>query len=227
MKVPAPVLRVWVLLGILAAVIVGVMAGPLGIAWRSYDLYANGVHAGAEIVEKVGGFDFQVRIASGPRTGHECRVSPSAAIYDAKEVGDLVAVVIPPDEPDDCLLEATLEASGLALAVVAGMTGMLLLLLASVGVFVHRSYREADVTLTSHLDVDAKDMTCPSCGAEMAEGYVAVLAGLHWRAIDEPIGMPHALSGLPGTVGWRGRPRLHGYRCDSCCVVTFKYGKTA
>ena len=51
-----------------------------------------------------------------------------------------------------------------------------------------------------------------------------LLAALHWRAIEEPIGMPHALSGLPGTVGWRTRPRLHGFRCATCSIVTFKYG---
>jgi hypothetical protein len=58
----------------------------------------------------------------------------------------------------------------------------------------------------------------------MAEGYLPILSGIHWRRPDQPIGLPHALSGMPGTVGWKGRPCLHAFRCEACRIVTFGYG---
>ena len=61
-------------------------------------------------------------------------------------------------------------------------------------------------------------------GTQLAEGYVVLLAGVHWREPGQPIGMPHALGGLPGTVGWRGRPRLHAFRCPSCEILIAQYG---
>lgn len=50
------------------------------------------------------------------------------------------------------------------------------------------------------------------------------MAGIHWRQPGQPIGLPHALRGLPGTVGWRARPRLHVFRCVPREIVTFQYG---
>jgi len=58
----------------------------------------------------------------------------------------------------------------------------------------------------------------------MAEGYLPLLAGVHWRGPDDPVGMPHALRGLPGTVGLRTRPKVHAFRCEPCEVVIFRYG---
>jgi hypothetical protein len=48
----------------------------------------------------------------------------------------------------------------------------------------------------------------------------------YWRHPGEPVGLPHALSGLPGTVGRQRRPRLHAFRCEGCSVITLKYGTT-
>jgi hypothetical protein len=59
----------------------------------------------------------------------------------------------------------------------------------------------------------------------MEEGYLPLVSGIQWRKGSEPIGLPHALKGLAGTVGWRGRPRLHAFRCSRCEIVSFQYGK--
>ena len=143
-----------------------------------------------------------------------------------KQLGDVVGIVFSPSRPERCVLTSTLEASGFLLWSLTGAIAALILMIVLLGLFVHRSYA-ATHELTSRLDVDPSSVLCPECGAKMSEGYLALLAGLHWREIGEPIGMPHALSGLPGTVGWRGRPRLHAFRCEGCSVVTFKYGKSA
>ena len=59
----------------------------------------------------------------------------------------------------------------------------------------------------------------------MAEGYLATLSGIHWRDAGQPIGLPHALGGLPGTVSMRRRPMLHAFHCAHCEVVSFQYGR--
>jgi hypothetical protein len=219
----ARVIRLWVLLGILVAVIVGVAARPLAVAWRCYVLNASGEHALAEVVEKLDGSLLLLRVASGTRAGQSCAASTSRAHHEQARPGETLGVVHRPERPGKCVLESTLENSAFVLWSISGGFAFLIAVIVAGGIAVHRSYVAVPL-LTSYLEADPKDATCPECGAEMAEGYLAVLAGLHWREIGEPVGMPHALSGLPGTVGWRGRPRLHAFRCETCSIVTFKYG---
>jgi hypothetical protein len=216
-------ITLWALLGLLTAVIVGSVARPMMTGWRCYRLNASGEHAPAEVVEKLADSTLLLQIGSGSREGKACTASTSRGHYEALQIGEPLAVVYRTERPGECILVATLENSSALLWSLSGAITIIVLLILWAGVSVHRSYI-APVFLTSYLDADAKDMTCPQCGAEMTEGYLALLAGLHWRAIEEPIGMPHALSGLPGTVGWRTRPRLHGFRCETCSIVTFKYG---
>lgn len=56
--------------------------------------------------------------------------------------------------------------------------------------------------------------------AARGEPRRAEVVGKH----EEVVGLPHALAGLPGTVGWRGRPRPHALRCAPCQVITLRYG---
>jgi hypothetical protein len=191
--------------------------------WRCYLLNASGEHASAEVVEKLASPILLLQVGSGSWEGHACTATTSRAHHEALRIGDVLAVVYRTERPGECVLAATLENSAVLLWSVSGGTAIVVLLVLWAGIAVHRSYA-APALLTSYLDADAKDVTCPQCGAEMVEGYLALLSGLHWRQIDEPIGMPHALAGLPGTVGWRVRPRLHGFRCEACSIVTFKYG---
>jgi hypothetical protein len=74
------------------------------------------------------------------------------------------------------------------------------------------------------MQADPREVRCPACGKAMDEGYVPLLSGMSWRRIGEPIGLPHALTGMPGTVGRRGRPRLHAFRCVPCEIVTLQVG---
>lgn len=216
-------IALWALLGLLAAVIAGAVARPLLTGWRCYQLNASGEHAVAEVVEKLASPTLLLQIGSGSWEGHACTASTSRAHHQALRIGDALAVVYRAERPGECVLAATLENSAALLRSLTGAIAIVFLLILWAGVIVHRSFT-ATVFLTSYLDADAKDVTCPQCHAEMTEGYLALLAGLHWRRIDEPIGVPHALSGLPGTVGWRARPRLHGFRCQACGIITFKYG---
>jgi hypothetical protein len=216
-------ITLWALLGLLAAVIVGSVARPLLVGWRCYRLNASGEHASAEVAEKLTNPILLLQVGSGSWEGHACTASTSRAHHGALQVGDTLAVVYRTERPGECVLAATLENSAVLLWSLTGGTVVIVLLILWAGIAAHRSYA-APALLTSYLDADAKDVTCPQCGAEMVEGYLALLAGLHWRQIDEPIGTPHALGGLPGTVGWRARPRLHGFRCEACSIVTFKYG---
>jgi hypothetical protein len=223
MRTHTRVFAVWTVAGILALTLLAVVARPMAIAWRCYDLNASGERSDAEVVHKVESPTLVLRIATGTRSGEACTAKTSAAHHEALEIGDPLAIVHRADRPDECVLVATIENSAIVLwSLTAGLGGVVLLILAG-AVLITRSFT-ASPFLTSYMDVDAKRVSCPQCGAEMAEGYLALLAGLHWRDAGEPIGLPHALSGLPGTVGWRARPRLHAFRCESCSIVTFKYG---
>jgi hypothetical protein len=212
----------WALMGLLVALIVGAMARPMMTGWRCYRMHASGEHASAQLVEKLGNARLLLQIESGSQAGSACTASTSARHYRALRLGELLAVVYRTERPGECVLAATLENSAALLWSLTGAIAVIVLLIVWAGISAQRSFF-APAFLTSYLDVDGKDMKCPQCGGEMAEGYLALLAGLHWREIGEPIGLPHALGGLPGTVGWRTRPRLHAFRCKKCSVVTFKY----
>jgi hypothetical protein len=123
-----------------------------------------------------------------------------------------------------CELAATVDASETLRWTVTGTLALALLALGALGLFLHRSFARP-VRPDRRMDVDPSAVPCPACGKAMDEGYLAVLSGLHWRAAGQPLGLPNALSGLPGTVGWRGRPRLHAFRCVPCEIATFQYGE--
>lgn len=217
------IIGIWALAAVLALTTLAIVARPMLIAWRCYELHASGERADSELVHKLESPTLVVQIAAGPRKGQACTAKTSAAHHEALEIGDPIAIVYRADRPDECVLVATLENSSLVLWSFAGGIASILLLIFVGALVVHRSLTAAPF-LTSYMDVDGKRLTCPECGGEMAEGYLALLAGLHWREPGEPIGVPHALSGLPGTVGWRARPRLHAFRCRACDIITFKYG---
>jgi hypothetical protein len=215
---------IWAVLGILIAILLIALGPPLATAWRCYELNANGERADAEVVGKNAQVGLVLEITSGSQRGLVCTAKTSVTQLERAEPGDVLAVVLPDGKPGDCVLAATLENSAALLWALSGTGAAVLLLIVLIGLFVQRSFT-APGTLTSALDGDPKDMTCPQCGRDMAEGYLPLLAGLHWREIGDPIRVPHALAGLPGTVGWRGRPRLHAFRCEPCEIITFRYGK--
>lgn len=222
MKRPVQVL--WVLIALVAVLLVALAGPPFVRVGSCVAAYSSGERAAAHVLSthddgvsvRIEGYDVgQARTCFVPR-GDLGR--------DELAAGDPLAVVIHADLPERCTTQVTLDASeALMLAMTATFVAFLLGLLLF-GLVVQRSLTAAPV-LTTHLDLEAKPLACPRCGKPMDEGYLPLVAGVHWRKPGEPTGLPHALGGLPGTVGWRGRPRLHGFRCETCEVVLFRYGK--
>jgi hypothetical protein len=217
------ILVLWSVLALLAAALLYAAYGPMRIAWRCYQLHESGEHVAAEVVGKDPQLGLILQVTEGSQAGNSCTADTSAALYEKAQPGDRLDVVVRPEVPGECTLEPTLALSRVLLWSMRAGIGFALLLLVALGAWIHRGLVAAP-RLTSHLGLEPKDVTCPACGVEMTEGYLPILAGIHWRRLDEPIGLPHALSGLPGTVGWRGRPCLHAFRCEACRIVTFGYG---
>jgi hypothetical protein len=217
-------LSVWLAVGALVALIAVPLARPLRVAWQCYWLHENGVRERAQVLHKLENATFALLIAEGPHAGEACTADTSLAIFEATEVGDVLEVVRLETRPGECELSSTIEASARVLWIITGGIGFLLLGVVALGVFLTRSFTRPTQPLR-RIEADPRDVRCPVCGKAMDEGYLPLVAGIHWRRLGEPIGLPHALGGLPGTVGWRGRPRLHAFRCAPCEIVAFQYGE--
>jgi hypothetical protein len=164
-----------------------------------------------------------LRIRDGARAGRHCTAKTSRSHLARLAPGDALEVVVPEGRPDECVLVATLENSAALLWAIGGGVALFLGMLVAAGLALQRSFTRR-LPPTTRFDLASGGLACPRCDAPMSEGYLPLLAGLHWREPGQPVGLPHALSGLPGTVGWRGRPRLHAYRCTQCEIVTLQYG---
>jgi len=215
---------IWLVTATLAGLMIAVLAGPMMGAWRCHDVHATGEQAEAEVVGLEPEIGVAVRLTGGSRAGEACLLKASEVRMEAFSIGDRVQVVLPAARPGDCTLLATVEASGSLLTGLSAVSVALLLGLALAALVLQRLVTKPP-TLTTHMDLAGGGPACPRCAKPMSEGYVPLLAGLHWREPGEPTGLPHALHGLPGTVGWRGRPRVHAYRCEPCEILTLRYGK--
>jgi len=220
------VLLTWAVAGLALAGLAALSARPLAVAWRCYALHARGEHVRAEVVARLEPPQLVLRMTEGSAAGHSCSADTSRAHHAVLAVGDVLAVVHRPEVPGACELEATLANSLVVVATTSGLIGAVGLAVLVIALFVHRSHARPGYP-TTRLDPQRGAVSCPACGSVMAEGYLVLLAGLHWRRLGEPVGVPHALRGLPGTAGLRGRPRLHAFRCERCSVATFRYGTGA
>jgi len=220
----ADALRRWIGPGVgaLALALVALVAQPVAHGWACYRTHAEGEKVEARVVAADYASALVLEVATGPRAGEACTATTSAAHAARLGPGDTLAVVLPTAKPGECVLVATLENSIALLWGLVGLVAAAVLLLVLLGLFLHRTLSTPGVPTTR---VDFQDPVCPRCGAVMKAGYVPLLAGLHWREPGEPIGLPTAFSGLPGTVGWRGRPCLHAWRCDACELLTLRYGR--
>lgn len=215
----------WLAVGAVAAAIAVPVWGPLRTAWLCYRLYAHGEREQAELLHKLEGrTTFVLRIDQGTHAGMSCTAGTSAEIYESMEPGARLEVVYLDAKPGDCELVSTIEASRLVLALFVGMLGGILVFLTGIGVLLTRTFTRPGAP-ERRMEADPREVRCPACGKRMEEGYVPLLAGLHWRTPGQPVGLPHVLSGLPGTVGRRSRPRLHAFRCVPCEVLTLQYGR--
>jgi len=215
-------LRIWAPIVAVCAVVLGVSARPLALGWECHRLHATGERAATEVVATEAPKHLVLRILDGPRAGTHCTSTTSAAHRERLAPGDRLDVVLPEARPDECVLVATLENSAWLLWGVGALVALLVAMLVGAGLFLQRTFTRR-LPPTTRFDLPG-DPVCPRCDAPMSEGYVPLLAGIHWREPGEPVGLPHALSGLPGTVGWRGRPRLHAWRCPKCEILTVQYG---
>jgi hypothetical protein len=216
----------WVWLGV-SLVILAIAVPlwrPMQRAWTCYQMHASGEREQAEILHKLDHDTLALRITRGSHAGEGCTAGTSGSLYQAAELGDVREVVYVDWKPGTCELASTLEASGHLLWLLTSLLAVLALGLLWLGIFLTRTFTQPGVP-ARRMQADAREVRCPACGKAMDEGYLPLLAGMHWRRPGEPVGMPHALRGLPGTVGWRGRPRLHAFRCTPCEILTFQYGE--
>jgi len=214
----ARVLRMWLLLGLVAAVVVSPLARPLAGAWRCYSQWESDPRAMAEVVERDPPI-LILKLTSGPETGTRCFAKTSETLA---EPGETLQVAYRPST-QTCVARATVERSAALLWALSSGLGCVLLLIALVGLGLQRAFTRPAAP-QRRMEVDRDALACPACGGKLTEGYVVPLAGVHWREPDQPIGMPSALGGLPGTVSWRGRRRLHAFRCASCEILIAQYG---
>lgn len=217
-------LLLWASAGLLIAVILVPTWRPLARAWACYWGYAGTPRADAEVLRKLEGGTLALRIGSGPHAGRTCTAGTAPDAYERTAVGDVLRVVYRPERPGHCETAATVERSGALLAGMTGAIGLAALGVLGGAAWLHRSHSRA-VAPRRRMPVAEGAAPCPVCGRRMAEGYLVPMAGVHWREEGAPVGLPHALSGLPGTVGWWRRPRLHAFRCAECAVVSFQYGR--
>jgi len=219
---PRSILLIWSLVGLLCAVLLIGTARPLAVAWRCWLDWRGGEHAPAELALKLEAPSLVLRIEGGSRAGQACTADTSAAHHAALETGTRLDVVYRHDRPGDCELEATLANSVDLMTALTAVVVALVLSFFLVGLVLQRNLRRRALP-TTQLPLDSSRLTCPSCGGPVEEGTLVPMGGVHWRRIGDPIGLPSALGGLPGTVGWRRRPCLHAVRCSSCRLVTFRY----
>jgi hypothetical protein len=201
-----------------------VLGRPLANTWRSYDDAVNGEHAQAKLVSKEEGRSLMLSLRSDTTEARSCIAKASSAVFENAEIGDVFDVLLKPDSPGECNLASTVSAAPLIVGAFLGMIVVAIALIFGLGLFLSRSYANVP-TLTTRFAPGSPQLPCTLCGQPMREGYIVPMGGLHWRDADQAIGLPLVVGGLPGTVGWKGRPRLHAFRCESCRVVALKHGK--
>lgn len=217
-------LALWLSIGALLALIALPLAQPLASAWRCYWLVENAEREHARVLHKLEETtSLGLYIDAGLRAETSCLASTSRAVFEATEVGDTLEVVAVDWKSGDCELVSTLEASGRLLWLMSGVLAAFAFGLVAIGTFLTRSFSRP-MFPPRRMEVDPAEVRCPACGKRMEEGWVPMLSGMSWRRLGQPIGLPHGLTGLSGTVGWRGRPRLHAFRCVPCEIVSLQYG---
>ncbi len=216
--------RIWLAVAGMLAMLIVPLAWPMARAWNCYDLHANGVRAEAEIIAKLDMPILQLRFTSGPQNGNECVAKTSGRHHDEAVPGERFEVVFFDDRPGTCVPQSTVEASGLVLWSITGCLSITILAIFGIGFAMQRNFSKPLVA-TNRMDVDPGRVTCPVCEGKMTEGYLPLVSGIHWRDTGQPLGLPHALGGLPGTKVMRQRPRLHAFRCEPCEIVTFHHAQ--
>lgn len=207
-------------------------------------LHSNGVNATAVLLDKAIIRDgrlfktsvtsssddhrFLVGFTTGKGVTAKCKISVSKRTYDVISKRDQLLVSYLPDDPAQCTIPNSLELNRYLVLSVLAVAIFLLLLAAGFIFYIYRSFKKLSsrnlVPLTNNLGLQENKLNCPRCRSQMKEGYLPTVGGISWRDRGDPVGIPTMLTGLPGTTFFLKRPKLHAYRCESCHIITFKYG---
>jgi hypothetical protein len=217
-------LAIWLGVATLSLLVLLPVWNPLLRAWRCYADYAGAPQAQVELIEVLEENHGLFHFVDGARAGQPCSIRASYWSSANATPGDRFRVAYLDQRPGECVPVATLENSQILLWVISTLLILVLLPVLGAGFWLHHSLRKIGVP-QRRMEIDPGGVVCPVCAGKMAEGYSPLLAGIHWRDAGQPLGLPHALSGLPGTVGWRGRAIVHAFRCPGCEVLTLQYGK--
>lgn len=219
------VVTIWIVAAVASAAVVGALWRPFLTAWTCYSQWSSGTVSEGEVVEATPEAGLVLRFAKeeDEEEAETCTAYLGVTRLEDYEIGDKVIAYRRVDRPGVCEQQATIDAAQALLSAVAATVVAALLFAFLIAKVVSRSLTQTP-TLTTRFEPIPTPFPCPRCAKPMEEGYLPLVAGIHWRGTSQPIGLPHALAGLPGTVGWRGRPRVHAYRCEACKVVIFRYG---
>jgi hypothetical protein len=214
---------IWLGAFLLCGTLVSVAAPPLAKVWQCYRLADSADREVGTVIGKHESVGLVLSFGDDFASTDACTAETPPAVFEAAQVGDTFDVVRKPGRPDQCYLESSLALSGAILAGVSGLTLVAILLILGLALVAHRSFAGPPLLTSSFSMHEMGSMTCPVCAVAMDTGYIVPFGGIHWRVSDQPIGLPTALGGLPGTVGWKGRPCLQAFRCRKCDIVTFKH----
>lgn len=169
----------------------------------------------------------QVMLSGTVNVGKSCQFTVSEEIYDTHPIGSKILVSYLPGKQSNCRALDSIPGVQRILTIGMGFS-ILMMLIGFTSLFLtirsHNIAGPGDASaLTTNLHING--MPCPKCNANMTEGYLTTGRGIVWRDIDQPVGIPNMFSGLPGTVFFGKRQKLHAYHCDSCMIATFKYGR--
>lgn len=205
-------------IAILACTALVVALGPpLHRAWSCIER-VEGAERTEVVVLEVLDDALTVEVDRGPAAGELCTIHAFGKV----EVGRSYPAYRLADGSGRCEFVATVENSR-DLVRAIGASSFALLLLVVLGATVLARLAGAPARSTRRFDGPIP--SCPRCAKPMEEGTLVPMAGVHWRSRGQAIGLPSVVGGLPGTVGWRGRPQLHAFRCEPCEVAVFRYGR--
>ncbi len=212
-----------------------------GKFYHLYKLSSKGINTRGEIRIKGVFYNGEVKLSKNtlPSDNHHflvnytnnsgnqffCKLPVSKKRYESHKPGDEVSIAYLPSVPDKCMLIPEIEFNYNLLSVIIGLGSFFSVLGVLFIIYIYGQYRKPDsaesVGLTTGFD--RNQLNCPECGTGMSEGYIPVTGGITWRGKSESTGIPTIMSGLPGTVFWFKRPKLHAFRCYNCKNVVFKH----
>lgn len=209
------------------------------------DLKVNGVSEEIGIIDKgvltKGGFESREEIKSTENGQIKlnifkndgdfvtCQTGISKNMFESIKVGDKIFITYLPKAPSSCRVTSTIELSYslviLSLVIAISVAPVLLGILIWVIKLCEVPKKNGQDRLTTHIDLIGDSVKCPQCNMGMEEGFMPGTTALHWRKMDEPIGLTPMVAGLKGTTFLFRRPIMHAYHCHRCEIITFRYGK--